>query len=376
MNLSESHAPSDRSLAASQSRPQLAWDPRTHAPRELYLSLPTSDVCNYRCRHCHIWLQEVRPRLLTRARRLEVLEEFAVLSGGGTVILSGGEVTLDFEELLAVAARCRDLGLPLIALSNGSRIDDPSIADAIVASGVTHLAISLDSHLPALHNYTRNVATAFADTTRAIRLVAEANGRRGGGVHLIVAAVLFKENLPLFGEFVEFCRSLGAQSVDFQLLARTFANRHPTRDPFFAKHFWHTLEEKAQASEAITRLLCRFEADPTVVKKPVDLQWILPYIADPDYRTARPICGSHYHSLFVDAEGNAALCFNTRAILGRPFVGNVAETSLGELWTGTKAGEDREQMDRCRLNCGALNCHRRPEGERESDAFAPVGGSA
>ena len=118
--------------------------PRRHAPRVLYLSLPASDVCNYRCRHCHIWLQQERANPLPRTRRLELVEEFARLSPGGTVVLTGGEVTLDLDELFAVAAACRRERLPLVTLTNGSRTQTPEAARALVESGLTQIVVSLD----------------------------------------------------------------------------------------------------------------------------------------------------------------------------------------------------------------------------------------
>lgn len=339
--------------------PPSAFDPRAHPPEVLYLSLPASDICNYRCRHCHIWMQTKRERTLSRARRLELVAEFAHLSPGGSVVLPGGEVTLEPEELEAVAGACREAGLALFLLTNGSGLDDAGAARRLALSGVTHVAVSLDGATAELHDYTRGVPGAFATTTAAIRRLAEARDAVAPGLTVQTACVLFRENLGSFPDYVELCTSLGAQHVDFQMLARTFANRHRSRDVFFEKHFWHRPEEKQEARRRIAELLDRYAADPVVVKKPADLPWILDYIDDPDFRTARPVCGSHQRNLHVDAEGNVALCFNTEAILERPFVGNAAGASLAALWTGAKAAEDRAVMDLCTLNCGALNCHRR-----------------
>lgn len=349
--------PATAGSAAEPGRP--TFDPRHQPPEVLYLAVPASDVCNYRCRHCHIWLQQARPEPLTRARRLELVEEFARLSPGGTVVLPGGEVTLDLDELLAVAGACRDHGLPLVALSNGSRIQDQATADRLVGSGITTIAISLDSHRAELHDYTRGVAGAFDETVRAIRLLVAAARSHAPAVSVQTAAVIFRENLPELPEYVEFCRALGVRHVDFQILARTFANAHKSRDVFFEKHFWSTLEERAEAKRRISATIERYAGDPILVKQPDDLAWILAYVDDPDFRTESPVCGSHHRNLFVDAEGNVALCFNTTAILAAPFSGNVRDASLAEIWAGPKAAADRAVMDSCTLNCGALNCHRR-----------------
>jgi MoaA/NifB/PqqE/SkfB family radical SAM enzyme len=304
-------------------------------------------------------MQEARPEPLPRARRVELVAEFARLNPAGTVVLPGGEVTLDWEELEAVAGACRDAGLGLFVLTNGSRIQEAEAARRLATSGVTHVAVSLDGPTAELHDYTRGVPTAFAETTRAIRLLAEARDAVAPGFVVQTACVLFKESLPVFEDYLGLCRSLGAQHVDFQMLARTFANRHPSRDVFFEKHFWHTAEEKRDAKRRLTELLEAHAGDPFLVKQPADLPWILDYVDDPDFRTAVPVCGSHQRNLHVDAQGNVALCFNTAAILDAPFVGSARETALAELWSGPKAAADRAVMDLCTLNCGALNCHRR-----------------
>ena len=103
----------------------------------LYLSLPVSDICNYRCRHCHIWMKEQSVDAISRERRIEIVQEFARLNPSGCVVLPGGEVTLDMDELLAVAGACRDAGLPCVIMTNGSRIDTPEAARVLVTSGVT-----------------------------------------------------------------------------------------------------------------------------------------------------------------------------------------------------------------------------------------------
>jgi MoaA/NifB/PqqE/SkfB family radical SAM enzyme len=338
-----------------------AFDPRAQPPAALFLSLPTSDICNYRCRHCHIWMHSAPENVLPRARRLELIREFASVNPAGSVILPGGEVTLDLDELFAIAGACRDANLPCVIMTNGSRVDSPDVARRLATSGVTFVAVSLDSHVPAIHNMTRGVDTAFDETTRAIRLLAEARDQWAPQTfRLCVTGVVFKENLRHVPEFVEFCRGLGAQNVDIQVLARTFSNRHATRDAFFDKHFWTTREEKDEARALFTRFLTELDPERRIlVKGREDLDWILAYIDDPDFVSAAPVCGSHHLNFIVDVHGDVALCFNTRRILDEPFIGNIRGSSLVELWAGEKAARDRGVMDQCTLNCGALNCHRR-----------------
>jgi hypothetical protein len=87
--------------------------------------------------------------------------------------------------------------------------------------------------------------------------------------------------------------------------------------------------------------------------------WMLNYVDDPDFRTSAPVCASHERKLVVDTTGAVSLCFAAAAIFDELAIGNVRDTTLAELWVGARAESYRRVMNECRLNCGALNCHRR-----------------
>lgn len=360
------NAPEPASAGAPAAEPAAAgFDPARQMPSTLFLSMSTSNLCNFRCRHCHIWLHTDPKSALSTADRVEVLRQFRALNPAGTVILPGGEVTLDFEELMTLAGTCKELGLPCLVVTNGSRLDDDAAADRFVASGITLASVSLDSHRAELHEYTRGVPGAFEQATGALRRLAAARDRQRAAFRLIAVCVVFDRNLELLDEYVEYCRGLGVDHVDLQLLSHTFDNAHPAgRDVFFEKHFWHTPEAKRHARQRLTEFVERHAGGGGfVVKNPGDLDWISSYIDDPGFRTAQPICASHEKNLVVDGNGDVALCFNSREILAEPFVGNVRRASLLDIWTGGEAARARRVMDRCQLGCGALNCHRRrPDG--------------
>ncbi len=161
-----------------------------------------------------------------------------------------------------------------------------------------------------------------------------------------MTGVLFKENLPLFPDFVEFCRELGAQHVDLQVLARTFANAHASRDAFFEKHFWHTPEEKSEARGCSARFLTDARSGGQLSgQAPADLDWILRYVDDPDFTTDSPVCGSHHH------EPDRRLARRRGALLqhpshpGRPFVGNAASARSSSSGAARRRPPDRAVMD-------------------------------
>jgi MoaA/NifB/PqqE/SkfB family radical SAM enzyme/glycosyltransferase involved in cell wall biosynthesis len=337
------------------------FDPGRRPPENLYLTTSTSNLCNYKCRHCHIWTQKDPQNELTLEQRVNIVRQFGTLNPKGLVAISGGEVTMDMPELLAIAAACKQARLRCLITTNGSYITDPEIAKSIALSGLTWVTVSLDSHIPELHRYTRGVDGAYEDAMRAIRLLVEARDKYNPRDFVVTTAcVVFDKNLPHLAEFIQFARGLGVNYVDFQVLSRTFSNQNPKRDTFFEQHFWHTPEQKSQAKKTIAEIVARFgDNGGFLSKSSADLDWLNSYITDPDFKTDEPICGSHEKNMVVDTLGRVSLCFNTPDNLPEPHVGNVREGQLVHLWGGKKAQHARLVMEDCTLGCGALNCHRR-----------------
>jgi MoaA/NifB/PqqE/SkfB family radical SAM enzyme len=337
------------------------FDAATTPPSWLHLTMSTSSVCNYRCRHCHIWMHKDPDNKLTTEQRVDVVRQFAKFGGPhGTVAIPGGEVMMDLPELLAITAACKEAGLQCVVNSNGSYVTDENVARTIVESGITRLCISLDSHVPELHNYTRGLQTAYRETLRAIRLLVAARDQWNPSFFLSVSCVVFDRNLELLGDFVEFCRGLGVNRADFQLLSQTFSNAHPSRDVFWESHFFHTPEAKAHAIEVLTRVIDAHQ-DGFLQKSRHDLGFMIDYLNGKEFRTEEPICASHERNFIVNTNGEVALCHNSwGAMPDAPYIGNLgADGTLVDIWTGARAQIARKVMDQCTLGCGALNCHRR-----------------
>jgi MoaA/NifB/PqqE/SkfB family radical SAM enzyme len=332
------------------------FDAVARPPELLNLKLPTDRWwCNYRCKHCHLWTRKADGGGLTDGERIDLIEQFARLNPRGVVVLAGGEPMMDLAQLLMLAGACKQRGLRCSVTTNGSYVTDEEIARTLAASGLTRITVSLDSHIPEIHRYTRGVPTAFEDTTRAIRLLVAA---RGAGLSVAAACVLFDQNVALLRDYVLFCRELGVDGVDFQLLSPTFANVNESEDFFFERHFFSTPEAKQLAAGHIAAVIREF-GDGFLLKGEADLEWIRSYIADADFKTATPVCRSHEKYLLVDVMGRAALCHNNQDVLpDAPFIGDVRTETLAEIWAGATARRARSVMDRCVLGCGALNCHR------------------
>lgn len=331
-------------------------------PWYLYLRLATSNVCNFRCRHCHIWMnQDLRNRLGTE-RRVELIREFARLRPGGTVEFPGGEVTLAIDELCTLAGACRDAGLGASVVTNGSNVQTPAAAERLIRSGLRGITVSLDSHRPKIHDYVRGVPGAFEQATNALRLLLAARRQRDqrSSPMIQAIAVVFDENVHELSEYVEFCRALGVDRVCMQILNHTFDNHHSSRDVFFEQHFWHEAGAKRRASTALREVVERYASDPLLKPGPQDLPRLEGAIMNEPGGSEDLQCAAHWRNVIVDSDGEVSFCFDHPDGVAARSVGNVAERSLTDVLASPAAAVMRQHMAVCRKPCAKLECHRAP----------------
>ncbi len=121
-------------------------------------------ACNNDCTFCHASDRTHGADPIGRiADKIAAAREV----GAHTVVLSGGEPTVR-AELLGLADMVRDAGLRLGLVTNGRRLADLSLVDALVARGLDYAYVSLHGSAPAIHDPLVG-APAFDQTLAGIR---------------------------------------------------------------------------------------------------------------------------------------------------------------------------------------------------------------
>ena len=126
-------------------------------------------------------------------------------------------------------------------------------------------------------------------------------------------------------------------------------------DHFFSNHFFR---DKVQAKKFLHEIINLLDSHKIIFTSKRDFEWMCLYIDNPEF-ISQQVCGSHEKNIMVTSYGELLLCFSMKEITNGASLGNVREHSLQEFWTGTDASKVRLIMDKCRKNCGMLNCHRK-----------------
>lgn len=221
-----------------------------------------------------------------------------------------------------------------------------------------------DSHNPDVHDYIRGVQGAFSHATRGLRLLVAARKRAmpsGRGPLIQAIAVVFDRNVNHLPRYIGFCRALGVDEINLQMLNPTFANRHSSEDRFFAEHFWHQADSRRRALRTIRDVLKRYASDPLLGPSLEEWDWLEQYIASPLVVPSGTVCGSHRRNLMIDSEGEVSFRFAHPEGAESRSVGNVAKRSIADVLSAPAAHAMREHMSACRKACATLNCHRKPK---------------
>jgi radical SAM protein with 4Fe4S-binding SPASM domain len=156
--------------------------------------------CNNACPHCYVARSPTHPEMATDAWQ-EVLDRVWD-AGIPHVCFTGGEATLrkDLVELVTYAQR---KGLVAGLLTNGRRLSDAAYVRALLAAGLDHVQITLESHSGSVHDGMVAAPGAWQETVEGIRNAVAA------GLYTTTNTTLTRENVAEIEETVALIASLG-----------------------------------------------------------------------------------------------------------------------------------------------------------------------
>jgi MoaA/NifB/PqqE/SkfB family radical SAM enzyme len=247
----------------------------------------------------------------------------------GIVWLTGGEPLKKMDEFLKVSSLGRNLGLYVGSNTNGSYITNKAKAEAVIRCGPHLLLVSLDSHKKEIHDYVRGVQGSYDQVLQAVKLLLHIRNAHFNKFtnRIGLTCILFEETLPLFSDYVEFCRRLGVDFVSFQVLTHTFANQNTENDVFYDRHYF---KDNERAIDLLDDIYAEYKSDRFVSLADIDV--IRKHLASPNAETKYPVCKSHERNMIIMINGDVQLCFNTHQILKDPYLGNIRESSLSDLF--------------------------------------------
>ncbi|MBN1178785.1 MAG: radical SAM protein [Anaerolineae bacterium] len=156
--------------------------------------------CNDACPHCYVARPPSYPEMSTADWKAVLDRVWRV--GIPHVCFTGGEATLrsDLAELVAYA---EGLGLVTGLLTNGRRLSDAALMQALIDAGLDHVQITVESHAEAIHDRMVGAPGAWQETVAGVRNAVAA------GLYTTTNTTLTRWNVANIEETVTFIAGLG-----------------------------------------------------------------------------------------------------------------------------------------------------------------------
>ncbi len=193
--------------------------------------------CNNACAHCY----NARPR---NYPELSTEEWFAILDklwelGIPHIVFTGGEPTMraDLPELIQHAEQNGQItGLN----TNARRLKDPAYLQKLIDAGLDHVQITLESHLPEIHDQMVCASGAWQDTVAGLR------NALASKLYVMTNTTMLQLNRPYMDDTLEFLGQSGLKTIGLNALI--YSGRGATVGTGLSESELEPLLEKAKLS--------------------------------------------------------------------------------------------------------------------------------
>ena len=165
--------------------------------------------CNDDCAHCYNARPRSFPEISTGEWKSIIDRVWSI--GIPHIVFTGGEPTLreDLPELVAHAAK---LGLICGMNSNGRRLNDRTFLQELVAAGLDHVQITVESHDPVIHDGMVRRTGAWRQTIAGLRNALDTP------LYVMTNTTMLRQNSPTLGETLDFLAEVGVPTLGLNAL--------------------------------------------------------------------------------------------------------------------------------------------------------------
>ncbi len=310
-------------------------------------------ICNLSCNHCDIGRRTKSYRLepsLSLSEKREALRRLRSFVGAPfSLSFIAGEPFLH-RDLLDVVATARDLDVTTSVTTNGTLIATRQRAERVVRSGLSFMAVSIDSADAAYHDASRGKKGAWVLAKKAIEHIREARERLGlEHPRVWVNSIIMRDNLDGLLQLSDWVKNEGIEGHSFQPVASTdfFMGERPQGDRWFEKSPLFPVPDAAM--EFVAELEGRKAAGYPIQNSDNDFRQWRAYFRDPVAFGKLESCESELKTLLVTEQGQVKMCPNTWESFG-----HILRQDLHKMWTGAAAGRARDHVYECASQCKIL----------------------
>ena len=317
-----------------------------------FVSLQMLNTCNLHCIQCDYHRESAHPRQLTTEDQCRIVRQIAEWSPEIRLKLTGGEPFLDKERLFAVLEEAHRLGLVTFILTNGTLIREEDIA-RLLDYDLGCISVSLDSHLPSVHDAMRGTSGCFERVAGFLRTFIQLRQKQGARTQLWASTILTRNSLRNVDALVAGFERLGFDSIKFQPL---FPNYRREYDPVWRDKspIYPTNDE---VTKGIDRLLTLKKTHPILSQSEDHIEKIRRYFLS-DGPDPKIVCGIMDRVMIIGCEGSVRFCFQQDPSMRCCEVQvepplDITMGSLQQIWEDSTSLRQKMKQG-CHMACGLL----------------------
>ncbi|MFX0092338.1 MAG: radical SAM protein [Candidatus Hodarchaeota archaeon] len=310
------------------------------------LYIPVTIFCNLNCVHCNIWKTRL-PSEVSLEKRCEFISYIGKVSPDTQVALTGGEPFTRPDILYKLLSTSKRTSLPTLVTTNGTLVTR-ELAEKAVREGLQTIFISLDSHLPEIHDRIKGVPGTFDKAVQAIKHFQKVKKDLNTNLKIGINAILGSWNMESLDKLVEYFQDeLKIEVITFNPLQSVEPSHESLLDnPHFpsfpqVKIGINMLKTLRFRSSSVSLSLDDLEAFQQYFFSPIVLE--------------KPVCESAERNLVVGFNGDVSLC--TMGLF-QP-IGNIITDSFETILAGRNNKTLLEKMANCKRTCGLASCNRK-----------------
>ncbi|OGW35231.1 MAG: GeoRSP system radical SAM/SPASM protein, partial [Nitrospirae bacterium GWD2_57_9] len=272
----------------------------------LTINWAVTNRCNFKCRHCYSRTDPSDE--LDRETLFASIDK--IVKGGVLSINFGGGEPLLRKDLLEIASFSSGKGLRVSMNSNGYLIDAET-AGKLKAAGFSKVGISLDSHLPDVHDGFRGIKGSHQRAVSALAHLQQA------GIKTSLSTVICKINHTAIQELISFAKEHGVQQLNFHNFKCSGLGYSNKDELDLSAQEWKEFYINAmKAKQEVKRLEISLD-DPIIAS--------LGMKTETDALVKGSVCGKL--SLNIKSNGDITPCGFIPIVIG-----NIVKDELKEVW--------------------------------------------
>ncbi len=292
--------------------------------------------CNAKCLMCDCWHE--KSDYISKDDILTFIEDMHAWRGSGFFVQIAGGEPLIYKGIYEIFKKLTDLKISSKITTNGYSLSSEKVCDQIIESGLPYLSISIDSHIPEVHDEFRGREKMFSNAMKGIEYL-----RKNSDMMIGISSIIMKDNVGHLPEFTDFLVDLDVDRVLFQ----------PMRDYYNPIEKWQDYRYWVNDYEALDRGLDHIlkvkETSPKFFNTVDDFEMIRTYFRDQYSIINKRECYIGYEQLFVSEKGDITMCDAYNSI------GNIKDRNIEEVWYAQETQNERNEMVGCTLPCTS-NC--------------------